>query len=137
MCRSDFITSTRSDKTKSEEKKYVVLLDCLTHIQAHLHTVPGVMRQRLGQTRHTVVAVPQDLDPHALVLLQKCGRGGWEKKKTNKMTSDKIPFVTFNRFIDKALAVRYLSPPHNPHADTQSHPPKPSPFQKKNPPTHT
>lgn len=58
-------------RQRAKEKKCGVLLDGLTHIQAHLHTVPGVMRQRLGQAGHAVVAVPQDLDPHALVLLQK------------------------------------------------------------------
>lgn len=47
-----------------------VLLDGLTHIQAHLHAVPGMVRQRLGQPGHAVVAVAQDLDPHALVFLK-------------------------------------------------------------------
>lgn len=58
-------------RQRAKEKKYGVLLDGLTHIQAHLHTVPGVMRQRLGQAGHAVIAVPQDLDPHALVLLEE------------------------------------------------------------------
>lgn len=114
----------RQKRQRAKEKKYGVLLDGLTHIQAHLHTVPGVMRQRLGQTGHAVVAVPQDLDPHALVLLQKWVRGSREGGE-KKVTSDEIPFGTLNCFIDKTLAVRYLSPP------AQSHPPIPPPFNKK------
>lgn len=50
-----------------------VLLDGLTHIQAHLHAVPGVVWQRLGQPGHAVVTVAQDLDPHALVFLKRIG----------------------------------------------------------------
>lgn len=58
-----------------------VLLDGLTHIQAHLHAVPGVVRQRLRQTRHTVVTIAQDLDSHALVFLKEdeVQRGNGEK----------------------------------------------------------
>lgn len=55
-----------------------VLLDGLTHIQAHLHAVPGVVRQRLRQTRHTVITVTKNLDSHALVFLK-------EKAKWNKL----------------------------------------------------
>lgn len=57
-----------------------ILLDGLTHIQAHLHAVPGMVRQRLWQTRHTVVTISQDLDSHTLVFLKekevKRGNGG-------------------------------------------------------------
>lgn len=64
-------------KTREGEKSGV-LLDGLTHIQAHLHTVPGMMGQRLGQAGHTVVTVSQDLDSHALVLLKETRR--WLKR---------------------------------------------------------
>lgn len=50
------------------------LLNGLTHVQPHLHTVPGVRGQGHGQARHAVVAVAQNLDPHALVGLQGKGQ---------------------------------------------------------------
>lgn len=71
-----FSLCVRVCKTREGEKSGV-LLDGLTHIQAHLHTVPGMMGQRLGQAGHTVVTVSQDFDSHALVLLK-------EKKKVVK-----------------------------------------------------
>jgi len=40
------------------------------HLQPHVDAVVGVVRPRHWQTRHTVVAVTQDLYPHALVVLQ-------------------------------------------------------------------
>lgn len=46
------------------------LLNGLTHVQPHLHAVAGVGGQGHGQARHAVVAVTQDLDPHALVGLE-------------------------------------------------------------------
>lgn len=52
------------------------LLNGLTHVQPHLHTVPGMGGQGYGQARHTVIAVAQDLDPHTLIGLQgKASRG--------------------------------------------------------------
>lgn len=45
-------------------------LDGLTHVQTHLHTVLGMHGQGDRQARHTVVAVSQNLDSHALVLLK-------------------------------------------------------------------
>ena len=42
----------------------------LDHLQPHVDAVVGVVRPRHRQTRHTVVAVAQDLNPHALVVLQ-------------------------------------------------------------------
>lgn len=36
--------------------------DGVAHVQAHLHTVPGVGGDGVGQTRYAVVAVAQDLD---------------------------------------------------------------------------
>lgn len=49
------------------------LLDGLTHVQPHLHTVTGVVGQGHRQAGHAVVAVAQDLNPHALVGLQVKG----------------------------------------------------------------
>lgn len=43
---------------------------CVNHVQSHLHTAVGVVCFGLGQSRHTVVTVPQDLYPPAVVLLQ-------------------------------------------------------------------
>lgn len=140
MC---YRTSSRPRVSEMEkgvkEKKYGVLLDGLTHIQAHLHAVPGVMRQRLGQTRHAVVAVPQDLDPHALVLLyDEAVRR--EKKKNKKQKSRvrnvEIPFGTLNCFIDNTLAGAL---PLTSHTQSQSHPQglPPTPSRKKQTPTHT
>lgn len=63
----------------------IFLLDSLTHIQAHLHTVPGVVRQRLRQTRHAVVTVSKDLDAHALVFLE-CEGQKKEGKKRDEWT---------------------------------------------------
>ena len=52
------------------------LLNGLTYVQTHLHAVAGMGGQRHRQARHAVVAVTQDLDPHALVGLQgKQARG--------------------------------------------------------------
>lgn len=46
------------------------LLNGLADVQPHLHAVPGMGGQGHRQTRHTIVAVTQDLDPHTLVGLQ-------------------------------------------------------------------
>lgn len=54
-----------------EEERAGILLDGLTHIQTHLHAVPGMVRQRLGQTRDAVVTISQDLDSHTLVFLKQ------------------------------------------------------------------
>ena len=52
------------------------LLNGLAHVQSHLHAVAGVRGQGHGQAGHTVVAVAQDLDAHALVGLRgKVSRG--------------------------------------------------------------
>ena len=61
-----------------------ILLDGLTHIQAHLHAVPGVVRQRLRQTRHTVITVSQDLDSHTLVFLKETAN---ERSKEHPSTN--------------------------------------------------
>jgi hypothetical protein len=41
----------------------------LNHLQAHVDTVVGVVGPRHRQARYTVVAVTQNLYPHALVVL--------------------------------------------------------------------
>lgn len=61
---------------------FFFLLDSLTHIQSHLHTVPGVVRQGLRQTRHAVVTISQDLDAHALVFLHEKVKKREKKTKT-------------------------------------------------------
>ena len=47
-------------------------LDELDHVEAHVDAVAGVFRVGQGHARHAVVAVTQDLDPKAVVLLQNC-----------------------------------------------------------------
>lgn len=64
----------REKQTRKRERSGI-LLDSLTHIQAHLHAVPGVVRQRLRQTRHAVVTISQDLNSHTLIFLKKGERG--------------------------------------------------------------
>lgn len=75
MC--DSVCEREKEKDTKRERSGI-LLDGLTHIQAHLHAVPGVVRQRLRQTGYTVVTISKDLDSHTLVLLQreKKGEGG-------------------------------------------------------------
>jgi hypothetical protein len=46
------------------------LRDGINHVQPHLHAAVGMVSLGLGEARHTVVAVSQDLDPTAVVLLQ-------------------------------------------------------------------
>ena len=45
--------------------------DGVDHVQAHLDAVPGVVVAGLGQPGDAVVAVAQDLDAHALVVLRQ------------------------------------------------------------------
>lgn len=45
-------------------------LDHFNHGQSHVDAVGGVLGAADGQPRDAVVAVAQDLDPHALVLLK-------------------------------------------------------------------
>ena len=45
--------------------------DCVDHVQAHLDAVPGVVVVRLGQPRDAVIAVAQDLDAQAVVVLKE------------------------------------------------------------------
>ena len=54
-------------------------LDELDHVEAHVDAVSGVFRVGQGHARHAVVAVTQDLDPKAVVLLQNCQEelAGW------------------------------------------------------------
>ena len=44
----------------------LVLLDGLDHGQAHVDAITRVLGATDGQTGDAVVAVPEDLDPHAL-----------------------------------------------------------------------
>lgn len=45
------------------------LLDGLTHVQTHFHTILCMVWQRLRQARHTVVTVAKDFDPHTFIFL--------------------------------------------------------------------
>lgn len=55
------------------------LRDGVNHVQAHLHTAVGMVCLGLGQARHTVITVSQDLDPSAVVLLS-VGWGGGDRE---------------------------------------------------------
>lgn len=71
------------------------LLDRLTHIQAHFHTVLSMVRQRLWQAGHTVVTVPKDFDPHTFVFLHdKTQAQHRVKKKTVPLTERTSSFRT-------------------------------------------
>lgn len=48
--------------------------DGVDHVQAHLHAAVRVVGLGLGEAGHAVVAVPQDLDAAAVVLLRATGR---------------------------------------------------------------
>ena len=71
-------------------------LDSFTHVQAHLHTVLGVLGQRDGQPGHTVVAVSQDLDPHALVLLWAARREE-DRVTTLKAAGTGVSMISINK----------------------------------------
>lgn len=45
--------------------------DGVDHVQAHLHGAVGMVRAGLGQPRYAVVAIPQDLDAEAVVILEQ------------------------------------------------------------------
>ena len=47
------------------------LRDGVNHVQAHLHTAVGMVSFWLGQAADTVVAIPQNLNPPAVVLLSR------------------------------------------------------------------
>lgn len=74
VCVSVCVRACEREGEKKRERSGI-LLDGLTHIQAHLHAVSGVVRQRLRQTRYTVVTISQDLDSHTLVFLKETKRG--------------------------------------------------------------
>ena len=48
--------------------------DGVDHVQAHLHAAVGMVGLGLREARHAVVAVSQDLDAAAVVLLQTRGQ---------------------------------------------------------------
>ena len=52
-----------------EEKLF--LLDGLTHVQAHFHTVLSMIGQRLWEPRHAVIAVTKNFDSHTFVFLSE------------------------------------------------------------------
>lgn len=56
--------------------------NCVNHVQSHLHTAVGMVCLGLGQSRHTVVTVPQNLYPPAVILLQT-DRDGYLKHQMN------------------------------------------------------
>lgn len=45
--------------------------DSIDHVEPHSNAVRRVVRVRLGNTRHTVVTVPENLDSHAPAFLQR------------------------------------------------------------------
>ncbi len=52
------------DSNGYEHSRYGV-----NHVQTHLHTAVGVVSLGLGQSRHTVVTIPQDLNPTTVIFL--------------------------------------------------------------------
>lgn len=46
----------------------------IDHLEAHVYAVVGVIRTRNRQPRDAVVTVAKDLDPHALIVLEKCNQ---------------------------------------------------------------
>lgn len=52
------------------KKKSEYWRDGVDHVQTHLHAAVGVISLGLGQPRHTVVAVAQDLNSAAVVFLE-------------------------------------------------------------------
>lgn len=56
------------------------LRDGIDHVKSHLHTAMGVISLGLGEARHTVVAVPKDLDAATVVFL-------WGKHSTRSLQS--------------------------------------------------
>lgn len=46
-------------------------LDGLAHVQAHLHTVLRMIRQRLREPRYAVITVTQNFNSHTFVFLHK------------------------------------------------------------------
>lgn len=45
--------------------------DGIDHVQTHLHGAVGVVRARFRQARDAVVAVAEDFDPEAMVILEE------------------------------------------------------------------
>lgn len=68
--QSGYNSAPEQTKNKSEYWR-----DGVDHVQTHLHTAVGVVCLRLGQSRHAVVAIAQDLNSAAVVFLE------WKKKK--------------------------------------------------------
>ena len=49
----------------------VYLRDGVYHVEPHLDCVPGVVGGGVGEPGHAVVAVSQDLDAQAVILLNQ------------------------------------------------------------------
>lgn len=84
-----YVQERKKKKKKRDGERSGILLDGLTHIQAHLHAVPGMMRQRLGQTGHTVVTIAQDLDSHTFIFLKEKSRIFISRLSRSKMLTSK------------------------------------------------
>lgn len=70
------------DWEKYEDWRYGV-----DHVQTHLDAAVGVVSLGLGQSRHTVVAVPQDLNPATVVFLPKQQQQQKDFKSENSKSS--------------------------------------------------
>lgn len=60
---------TVTEKCVLGNKAGTHLRDGVNHVESHFHTAVGMVSFGLGQTRYTVITVPQDLYPPAVVLL--------------------------------------------------------------------
>lgn len=59
--------------------------DGLDHVDPHLHAAVRMVPTRLRQPRHAVVAVPQDLDAQAVVLLGGVGGGKGDSREAGQV----------------------------------------------------
>ncbi len=46
-------------------------LDLIQHLQPHVDTVDSVVWSWHWHSRHAVIAVPEDLDPHTVIVLKQ------------------------------------------------------------------
>lgn len=63
--------TTSQQRRPSRGRWWRAVPDGFDHAETHLHTAVCVVLPGLGQARHAVVAVTQDLDPQTVVLLQE------------------------------------------------------------------
>lgn len=73
-----FSDELRCNVKKKEHCDYLAALLCnwhllngLTHVQTHFHTVLSVVGQGLWQAGHTVVTVTKDFDSHTFIFLHR------------------------------------------------------------------